>query len=208
MSANAVGIAGWIGSGKTAVAEGVAKSLDLPLLEVDHLGHDALRLKRDDIVGTFGEGICAADGSINRKALGQRVFGDSAALAQLNALVHPWMVDETRRRIEASAKPLLVVAALVWVMKLDAWMDRILFVSAPDDVLLARVAQRDGRSADQVRAILTMQKAQSNSKSPDAVVENLGALSDAVAAATAHIKAWIGSDHVESTGATSTSSGA
>ncbi|TFD78110.1 dephospho-CoA kinase [Cryobacterium sp. Sr8] len=86
-----IGLTGGIASGKSTVARRLVEHGAVHI-DADHLarvvvepGTDALARIR----ATFGDEVLNADGSLNRAALGSRVFGDPAALAQLNAIVHP-----------------------------------------------------------------------------------------------------------------------
>ena len=54
------------------------------------------------IVREFGDGVLAADGSLDRARLGAIVFADDAARERLNAIVHPAVAEEMGRRIEAA----------------------------------------------------------------------------------------------------------
>ena len=86
-----IGLTGGIASGKSTVARRLVEHGAVHI-DADHLarvvvepGTDALARIR----ATFGDEVLNADGSLNRAVLGSRVFGDPAALAQLNAIVHP-----------------------------------------------------------------------------------------------------------------------
>src|SRR4029079_11735128 len=73
-------------------------------LDLDGVAHEMIAPggpAYDDVVAAFGRGILAADGTVDRKALGSRVFVDAAARAELNALVHPRVRDEEPRRAAA-----------------------------------------------------------------------------------------------------------
>ncbi|SDK17545.1 dephospho-CoA kinase [Cryobacterium psychrotolerans] len=86
-----IGLTGGIASGKSTVARRLVEHGAVHI-DADHLarvvvepGTDALARIR----ATFGDEVLNADGSLNRAALGSRVFCDPASLAQLNAIVHP-----------------------------------------------------------------------------------------------------------------------
>jgi dephospho-CoA kinase len=84
-----VGLTGGIGSGKSTVAA-VLRELDVPVLDLDGLSRAALTEDDEAIVETvrrFGPGITAADGTIDRRALGALVFRDPRAKADLERIV-------------------------------------------------------------------------------------------------------------------------
>ncbi|MCU1635964.1 MAG: dephospho-CoA kinase [Cryobacterium sp.] len=86
-----IGLTGGIASGKSTVAERLAEhgavhiDADALAREVVEPGTEGLRRIRE----TFGSAVLRADGSLDRSALGGRVFGDKVALARLNEIVHP-----------------------------------------------------------------------------------------------------------------------
>jgi dephospho-CoA kinase len=90
-----VALTGGLATGKSTVGR-MFVELGCELVEADRLGHEVLAGPgREATVELFGGGICQADGSIDRRALGAVVFADPAKLARLNAIVHP-LVEELR----------------------------------------------------------------------------------------------------------------
>jgi dephospho-CoA kinase len=101
-----VGLTGGIASGKTTVS-GFLTDLGAHVIDADRIVHDLLGSPgetRDEILARFGDAVRAADGSIDRKALGALVFRDAEARRALNAIVHPRVRAETERRIERLAR--------------------------------------------------------------------------------------------------------
>lgn len=86
-----VGLTGGLASGKSVVGREL-EQLGCRVIRLDDIGHDVLKQggeAYDAVVAAFGPSILDADGAINRRRLGQQVFGDPEQLAKLNALVHP-----------------------------------------------------------------------------------------------------------------------
>ena len=86
-----VGLTGGIACGKTRVLRRLA-SRGLRTLDLDAVAHAVMAPGRPafaEVVAAFGKDIVGADGSVDRKALGARVFADSTARERLNAIVHP-----------------------------------------------------------------------------------------------------------------------
>jgi dephospho-CoA kinase len=106
-----VAVTGPFASGKSTLVRFLG---DLPGTETasaDEIVHHLLKNDRQTIsriVERFGEGVRGPDG-IDRKALGRQVFGDAAALRDLEEILHPLVRSETDRRIEASIAELFVV---------------------------------------------------------------------------------------------------
>ncbi len=150
-----IGIVGGIGSGKSSVARWVAaRHNDVALINGDEIGHEVLTdvAVRDAIRKRFGEPVFNADGQINRKALGQVVFGSNreqqSARDDLERIVHPKIRETIAGKIANSA------AAGKWAVLLDAavlfeagWNDlchAVVFIDVPRDERLARLRETRG----------------------------------------------------------------
>lgn len=125
-----VGVAGKLGSGKSAVA-GVLADAGYRVIDVDRLGHRALVTERDRIVSAFGRGILFPDGQIDRRRLGALVFRTAEARRRLEAIVHPVMVRGVTALVTAAPAAVVIDAALLHPMGLDALCDLVLWVRAP-----------------------------------------------------------------------------
>ncbi len=109
-----IGLTGNIATGKSAVGRMLAE-LGAEVIDADRVTHAVLATDGaayPTVVATFGAEILTSDGSIDRGKLGGIVFSDAEALAQLERLVHPPVIAEVRRRITASAAPVIVVEAI------------------------------------------------------------------------------------------------
>ncbi len=113
----------------------------------------------DEVVAAFGDEIVLPDGRIDRPALGARVFADSEALARLNAIVHPRVHEELRRRIEAyvadgGQSPIAVFhAALIVESGGYRNMDRLVVAFCSRETQVARVMQRGLSEAEALARI-------------------------------------------------------
>src|SRR4051812_43823320 len=88
-----VGLTGGIASGKSVVSEMLGER-GAVVIDADKVGHDAYRRGTgcyDAVVAAFGPDVVGADGEIDRKALGGKVFGDPAQRKRLEGIVWPWM---------------------------------------------------------------------------------------------------------------------
>jgi dephospho-CoA kinase len=99
-----VGLTGSIAVGKTFVVTMLAK-LGCATFDADKVAHLVMEPGRPaytDIVGEFGEEILAENGSINRQKLGSIVFADEARRKRLNEIVHPRVIEEQNKLLEAA----------------------------------------------------------------------------------------------------------
>jgi len=163
MARRVIGLTGGIGSGKSTVAAILAE-LGADVLDSDKVGHDAYRPGTDgfrQVVEAFGRDIVAADGTIDRRTLGARVFGDPEALRRLNAIVHPliglavrdWLL---RAQAEPRTAPIVIEAA---VLMEAGWQffDEVWVVVVEPETAIARVTASRGMTADEVRRRLAVQ---------------------------------------------------
>jgi len=125
-----VGVAGKLAAGKSAVSRLLADA-GYRVIDVDRLGHRALITERDRIVDAFGRRVLGPDGRIDRRLLGPLVFGNADARRRLDAIVHPVMVRSVKTLVETDPGGIVVDAALLYPMGLDALCDLVLWVHAP-----------------------------------------------------------------------------
>jgi len=155
-----VGLTGGIGSGKSLVAARFA-DLGVPVIDTDLIARELVMpgtpaLAR--IAERFGEAILQADGSLDRGALGRRVFDDPQARHWLEQLLHPLIRDTVSERIAGIDAPYcLVVIPLLVETGRWAVLDRVLVVDVPEQTQLRRTMARDGLDEARVRAILAAQ---------------------------------------------------
>jgi len=109
-----IGLTGNIGTGKSTVARVLAE-LGAEVIDADLMAHEVMRAgtpAHAAVVETFGEEMLAPDGEIDRARLGALVFADPAALAQLEAVVHPATIEAIRQRVAATSAGVVVVEAI------------------------------------------------------------------------------------------------
>ena len=177
-----IGLTGNIGSGKSTVARMLGE-LGADVIDADQVARDVVKPglpAHDEIVAEFGRDVIAADGTIDRKVLGARVFGDTAARRRLEAITHPRIAMETQRRIGASKAPVVVYEATLLVENgIHKAMDGLIVVTAPEEQQVARVVARDGLAAEEVERRLAAQwPAAKKAAEADWVVSNEGSVAD------------------------------
>jgi len=179
-----IALTGGIASGKSTVAGRLAErgavviDADAIVREVQQPGGPVLTA----IADAFGADVIAADGSLDRAALGARVFGDQAALARLNALVHPAVRQESQRRFEEALAaddaavvvydvPLLVEARID-----DPW-DLIVVADAPAGVRERRLVDLRGLTEADARARIASQVSDESRRAiAEVVIDTSGTL--------------------------------
>jgi dephospho-CoA kinase len=158
-----VGLTGGLGSGKSTVAAAL-RALGAEVIEADELGRALMEPGQpvfSSIVAHFGPAVVSSDGRLNRERLAEMAF-KGGRLNELNALVHPAVIAAQRRWMEQvfarnPAAVAVVESALIFEVERDArlrgesetvladWgrrFDRILVVTAPDELNIARYVAR------------------------------------------------------------------
>lgn len=144
-----VGLTGGMACGKTHVARELLQ-LGCYILEADEIGHEVMMPGQpaySGIVDAFGKEILNADGAINRAALAARVFGKPAELERLNAIVHPAVhADEKKRIAEIAARDrraiIVHVAAILIESGAYKSVDRIIVVTCTRAQQIERALHR------------------------------------------------------------------
>lgn len=176
-----VGLTGGIGSGKSAAAEEFAR-LGASVVDTDAIAHELTRAGGGaipEVERLFGAEVIGADGAMDRAKVRARVFADPAAKRALEALLHPMIRDESRRRIASAEGPyvLHVVPLLIESADYRMRVDRVLVVDCPEALQIERVRARSGLSEAQVRAILASQASRAERlAAADDVIDNGGSL--------------------------------
>ena len=154
-----VGITGGIGSGKSTVCRIFHEALSIPIFYADIWAKKLLNFDpelREGIIGVFGPEAYTPDGEYNRPHVAKIAFSDPAKLAALNALVHPAVEAESlewhHHQVELGFPYTLKEAALIVESGGHQYLDFLIVVTAPEDLRIQRVIQRDGVTEEQVQA--------------------------------------------------------
>lgn len=176
-----VGLTGGIGSGKSAAAE-ILGRLGATVVDTDAIAHELTApgaLAMPALKDAFGEAIIAADGSLNRPAMRALAFSDPKARTRLEAILHPLIRAESRRRSQVATGHyvVLVVPLLLESGEYRRRVDRVLVVDCPEATQVARVMARSHLSETEVRRIMAAQASRGERlAAADDVIENDGSL--------------------------------
>jgi dephospho-CoA kinase len=174
-----VGLTGGIGSGKSTVSElltargALVIDADGVTRELQQPGQAVLAA----IVERFGEGVLTADGHLDRPALASLVFGDPDTLKDLNAIVHPAVNAEIRRRalLQADTDKVVVLDVPLLVEGRGYNTAGTIVVDTPIDVAVARLVQYRGMSEEDARARMSRQATREERLAKaDRVIDNGG----------------------------------
>jgi dephospho-CoA kinase len=190
-------LTGGIGSGKSSVGERLVQR-GVELVDADQIAHDLQRptgAAYGPIIERFGDSILAADGTLDRPAIARIVFGDPAALADLNAIVHPLVGERMRERRDALSETDRVV---VYDIPLLRPIHRellgfavVVVVDCPIEIAVDRLVERRGMDrADALARVAAQTNREDRIKGGDYVVDNSSSL-EHLEAEMALLWSWI-----------------
>jgi dephospho-CoA kinase len=176
-----LGVTGGIAAGKSTVTE-ILRSLGAVVVSADELAREVVRpgtptLKR--LVDCFGETILKTDGTLDRKALGRKVFSDPEARRRVNRIVHPAIADLAERRLAelsaGGAELIVYEAPLLFEAGAEERVEAVLVVRVEESLQLARLMARDGLSRSEAESRIAAQMSQEEKVArADYVIDNSG----------------------------------
>ncbi len=181
-----IGVVGGLAGGKSTVARLLQKR-GAAVVDADEIAHRVLRRPdvREKLRRAFGGGILGPDGEVRRDALAREVFGNPERIEELNSIVHPPVIRETRRRrsklLRRADLPLVVLdaALLMEVGREEELCDALIFVDAPTELRRRRACEKRGLSPEQFRQRAAAQMPPEKKKErADFVVENTGTIQE------------------------------
>jgi dephospho-CoA kinase len=156
-----LGLTGSIAMGKSTAAA-TFRALGVPVFDADAAVHRLLAPKGAAVAEVSAAfPACMRDGAIDRRALGRVAFADPAALAKLEAILHPRVRAAERRflaRCAAARRPLVVLdIPLLFETAGERLVDAVAVASAPPFVQAQRVLGRAGMTPERLAAIRARQ---------------------------------------------------
>jgi dephospho-CoA kinase len=163
MAVPVVGLTGGIASGKSTVARAFAQR-GIPVIDADQLAREVVAPGSEglaSIVRAFGPEVLLPDGSLDRKALGARVFADRSLLLQLNAITHPLVAQLSASRLaelaQGSVPYAIYEAPLIVENGLHRAMRALIVVALDIPLQIERMMKRDGLGLAEAEARIRAQ---------------------------------------------------
>lgn len=173
----AVGITGGIGSGKTSIARCFA-SLGASVVDTDLIAHQLTApggIAIPTIRSEFGEQFIDSAGAMDRAKMREYVFQDVREKKRLEAILHPLIRSQCKEAAARAPGP-YVIFVVPLLIESGTWrqmVDRVLVVDCPEELQIARVAQRNQLDRAQILAIMANQASrQERLQSADDVLVN------------------------------------
>jgi dephospho-CoA kinase len=163
MGTRVIGLTGGIASGKTTVGR-MLRELGAPVVDADLIARQVVEPGQPayaDIVREFGREVVLPDGALDRKRLGEIVFGDQARRRILEAITHPRIAmaaqAETAGHAAAGQPVVIYEAALIVENRLHEALGGLIVVKATPEQQVERAMKRDGISEEHARARVASQ---------------------------------------------------
>ncbi len=181
-----VGLTGGIGSGKTTVSAALAElgavviDADAIVKELQSPGQPVL----EAMVERFGGGILFADGTLNRQAVADIVFGDDDALADLGRIVHPKVSEEILRRVTEQEHSDNIVVLDIPLLTESGWEGMVgtIVVDLDEAVAVERLVEFRGFAAEDARARMAKQATRAQRRAGAwIVIDNSGTVEELLA---------------------------
>ena len=154
-----VGLTGGIGSGKTTVAKAFSK-LGIPVYIADDEAKKIIqrsKIIKRKIVQLFGK-EAYVDGKLNRLFIASVIFNDKMYLQKMNAIVHPKVAAHFKKWVLKQDAPYVIKeVAILFENGGDKSCNYIITVTAPKNVRIKRILQRDDTSKEKIEAIMKNQ---------------------------------------------------
>ena len=171
-----IGITGGIGSGKSYVSALLRQQFGIPVYDCDA---EAKRLTatneeiREKLIALVGPEVFK-DGELNKPLLADFLFADIENASRVNVIIHPVVLKDFKVWASKQEDKELVAleSAILYESGFNAFVDKVLFVDAPEDVRLHRAMLRDTASEAQIRARMKMQQPELHRQQADFVIDN------------------------------------
>jgi dephospho-CoA kinase len=178
-----VGLTGGIGSGKSTVAQRF-RELGALVIDADQLAREVVAVGSTGLAAIrerFGEAVLGADGSLDRAALGEIVFGDPKARQDLESITHPLIRARTRSLMKSAPAGKIVVHDVPLLVELDmgAAYHLTVVVGADEDSRIARLTGKRALSEVDARARIAAQATDHDRRAAaDAWLDNNGTVQE------------------------------
>ncbi|MBG9977666.1 dephospho-CoA kinase [Ruoffia tabacinasalis] len=181
----AIAITGSIATGKSTVSKYLIQQ-GYPVIDTDIISRVVVEkgtVGLERLKENFGNDIIQADGTLNRKALGNIVFNDEASIEKLNQILHPLISKESKERMAAYKEEghslIFVDIPLYYEVDIDIPTDVVWLVYVSPDIQLERLMKRNQIGEEDARQLISNQiSIQDKAKWSEIVIDNSNTLEE------------------------------
>ncbi|SEQ72049.1 dephospho-CoA kinase [Piscibacillus halophilus] len=178
-----IGLTGSIATGKSTVSN-MFKAWEIPVVDADQIAREVVEPGKpayQKIVEHFGKKVLYDNGTLNRKKLGEIVFGNDEERKKLNSFIHPEirkeMVRQREEYVSAGESAVVLDIPLLFESKLFDYVDKVLVVYVDPEIQLERLMERDGSDKEEALSRIQSQIPITEKKErADAIVDNTGTI--------------------------------
>jgi len=181
---NVIGLTGGIASGKST-ASNYLSAKGFVIIDADQIARQIMAVGKPaykEVRAYFGPDFFEDDGSLDRRALGAYVFANSEELNRLNAMTHPYILDEIKSQLakyhcQSDDKWVILDAALFFELHLEVLVKEVWYIDVTESVQRSRMIARDGLTAEQaIERIRAQWDSETKRRLADVIIDNDGTL--------------------------------
>ena len=177
-----LGITGGVGSGKSRVLEILKEEYGFRVIQADQVAKDLMQPGRDSyraVVDCLGPSILNEDGTINRPAMAQVIFGCPDKRVQVDRLTHPLVWNTAFGEALACPEPLVVIEAAIPSKEFRDNCGEMWYVYTSRENRMERLRESRGYTKEKTESIMNSQAPEAGFREfSDAVIDNNGSVED------------------------------
>lgn len=180
-----IGLTGSIASGKSTVSA-MLKKKGYPIVDADQIARLVVEpgtIVMQKIQEVFGDEVILKNGSLNREALGKRIFGNEKNRETLNAIMHPAiraeMLHQKEMHLANGADIVIMDIPLLFESKLQSFVEKIIVVTVTPEIQKERLMKRNGFTEEEAMSRIQSQLPLSIKEAgADGVIDNNGTIEE------------------------------
>ena len=194
-----IGITGGVGAGKSAILRFIKQHYYCKIYLADDVAHQLQQpgeVCYEKLTALLGDGVLAADGSIDKSKMAARIFLDKDILLKVNAIVHPAVRDYLEAAVKEAAEDeetelFFIEAALLIENGYKDFVDEMWYIHAGDEVRRERLKNSRGYDDERISRIMESQLSEDKFREgSDFILDNSGDLTEAYSLIKKRLEAY------------------